>query len=421
MGDEIPLCPLCHTPRMPRKKGDAWFWGCQNYLTCTAPTTTAPQDAAVEAAPNPGRPRQDPGERMSSPPGQDLGQRHGKGNHVPTVWSHHQRQRRDYRDQQVDPTATDDHRDTVSLQPKCGWAHGVGPIAGRDRRGQTIAGGSPRGSTSRSGQSGRISMPVGRTCGRNRQAQEPDGSESGLSRSLKTGQRKRLLGKIKITQKVWAKWNEASEERERQGKRSHHSPVHRFCEVTTTRVRAVLQRAPTDLRGGTFRQHSRVLVATLRFQVNPLTSSQILHAAMYKILRGASVLLRALSTTEDREARELLVEIQQQPEVLVLRGPAIAITDVGTASEFLADGWPTESVSRVVRAARTKQEYHEKERAEHALCTHIQDEMPTFDVSQPRIRESRNVNLPQRRQNLETTRTKRKNNRSLTPCQCEGK
>ena len=194
-----------------------------------------------------------------------------------------------------------------------------------------------------------------------------------------------------------------------------------FCEVTTTRVRAVLQRAPSDSRGGTFRRHSRVLVATLCFQDNPLTSSQILHAAMYKILRGASVLLRALSTTEDREARELLVEIQQQPEVLVLRGPAIAITDVGTASEFLADGWPTESVSRVVRAARTKQEYNMKERAEHALCTHIQDEMPTFDVSQPRTRESRNVNLPQKRQNLETTRTKRKNNRSLTPCQCEGK
>ena len=163
MGDEIPLCPLCHTPRMPRKKGDAWLWGCQNYLTCTAPTTTAPQDAAVEAAPNRGRPRQDPSERMSSPFGQDLGQRHGEGNHVPTVWSHHQRQGRDYKDQEVDPTATDDHRDTVSLQPECGWAHGVGPIARRDRRSQTIAGGSPRGSTSRSSQSGRISMPVGRT------------------------------------------------------------------------------------------------------------------------------------------------------------------------------------------------------------------------------------------------------------------
>ena len=25
-GAEIPTCPLCHTPRMPRIKGDAWFW-----------------------------------------------------------------------------------------------------------------------------------------------------------------------------------------------------------------------------------------------------------------------------------------------------------------------------------------------------------------------------------------------------------
>ena len=63
-----------------------------------------------------------------------------------------------------------------------------------------------------------------------------------------------------------------------------------------------------------------------------------------------------------------------------LRGPAIATTNVGTATEFLADGWSTESVSRVLRAARTTQENHEKERAEHSRCTYIQDEMPTFDV-----------------------------------------
>ena len=42
MGTEIPVCPLCHSPRMPRRKGDAWFWGCQNNPTCTAPTTTTP-------------------------------------------------------------------------------------------------------------------------------------------------------------------------------------------------------------------------------------------------------------------------------------------------------------------------------------------------------------------------------------------
>ena len=77
---------------------------------------------------------------------------------------------------------------------------------------------------------------------------------------------------------------------------------------------------------------------------------------MFQVLRGAYMPLRALSTTEDQEAQELLHEIQQQPEVFVLSSPAVAITNVGTASEVLADGWSTESVSSVVRAAKTKQD-----------------------------------------------------------------
>ena len=50
---------------------------------------------------------------------------------------------------------------------------------------------------------------------------------------------------------------------------------------------------------------------------------------------------------EDQEVQELLVEIQQQPGVLVFRSPAVAITNV----------------SRVVRAARTKQENNGKLKA----------------------------------------------------------
>ena len=161
MGDEIPLCPLCHTPRMPRKQGDAWFLGCQIYTTRTAPTTTTPPvpqhfkmlllkqqiQAVIDRI---------PGERMPPLFDQALGQWHGKGNHVPTVWSHHQRQGRDHGDQQVDST------DTVSLQPGGGRVHRVGSSAGRDRCGQTIAGGSPCGSTGSPAQSGRSSMPSGR-------------------------------------------------------------------------------------------------------------------------------------------------------------------------------------------------------------------------------------------------------------------
>ena len=92
------------------------------------------------------------------------------------------------------------------------------------------------------------------------------------------------------------------------------------------------------------------------------------------------MLLRVLSTTEIRKAQELLGEIQRQPGLFILSGPAVANTNVVTASEFLADGWSNESVSHVVRAARTKEANNRKERAEHALCSYIQDKMATFDI-----------------------------------------
>ena len=64
----------------------------------------------------------------------------------------------------------------------------------------------------------------------------------------------------------------------------------------------------------------------------------------------------------------------------VLSGPAIVITNVATASMFLAKGWSTESVSRVVRTARTTQEQHEKECAKHACCSHVHDEVTVYDA-----------------------------------------
>ena len=62
----------------------------------------------------------------------------------------------------------------------------------------------------------------------------------------------------------------------------------------------------------------RVLAATLCFQENPHNCLQILHAAMFQVLRGAHMLLRVLSTTESQEAQELLDEIKEQPGVFVL-------------------------------------------------------------------------------------------------------
>ena len=113
-----------------------------------------------------------------------------------------------------------------------------------------------------------------------------------------------------------------------------------FCEVTTTKVHAMLQRVTSDLRGGTFRRHRRVMVATLCFQEKPHWSLQILHAAMFQVLRGAYILLRVLSTTEDQEAQELLVDIQQESGVFILKGPAVAITNMWEqpARSWLMDG-----------------------------------------------------------------------------------
>ena len=140
-----------------------------------------------------------------------------------------------------------------------------------------------------------------------------------------------------------------------------------------------LQHAPSDLRGGTFLQHPRVLVATVGYRENPDRCIQILHAAMFQVLRGAYVLLRVLPVTESQEAQGLLDEIQPQPSAFVLSGAAIVITNVATASAFRADGWSTESVSRVVRTARTRQENNEKERAEHAYHSYIHDEVTISD------------------------------------------
>ena len=95
---------------------------------------------------------------------------------------------------------------------------------------------------------------------------------------------------------------------------------------------------------------------------------------MFQVLRDAYMQLRVLSTTENQEAQELLDEIQQQRGVFVLSGPADAITNVVTASEFLADGLSTESVSRVVIESKTKQGNNGKERAEHSYYSYIQDD-----------------------------------------------
>ena len=89
------------------------------------------------------------------------------------------------------------------------------------------------------------------------------------------------------------------------------------------------------------------------------------------------MLLRLLAVTENQETKWLLDEIQRQPSVCVLSGPATVITNIAAASAFLADGWSTESVSRVV----TRQENNERERAEHEDYSHMHDEVTISDSS----------------------------------------
>ena len=86
---------------------------------------------------------------------------------------------------------------------------------------------------------------------------------------------------------------------------------------------------------------------------------------MFQVSRGAYILLRLLSVTDNQETQWLLDEIQRQPSMYVLSGPATVITNIAAASALLADGWSTESVSRVVRTARTRRENHKSEHAEH--------------------------------------------------------
>ena len=119
-----------------------------------------------------------------------------------------------------------------------------------------------------------------------------------------------------------------------------------FCEATTSKVHAVLQHVPSDLRGGTFLQHPRVLVATVGNQEKPHLSMQTLHAAVFQASRGAYTLLRLLSVTENQETQWLLDEIQRQPSVFVLSGPATVITNIAAASAVLGDFFSAENDQR---------------------------------------------------------------------------
>ena len=96
---------------------------------------------------------------------------------------------------------------------------------------------------------------------------------------------------------------------------------------------------------------------------------QILHAAVFQVFRGAYIPLLLLSVTENQEPQWILDEIQRQPSVSVLSGPATVITNVAANGVLLADGWSTESASRVVRTTRTRRENHERVNTQNTCIT----------------------------------------------------
>ena len=145
---------------------------------------------------------------------------------------------------------------------------------------------------------------------------------------MTAGQKKRLLGGIRRTNAMWENGMKPSWRRRKL--QDIRIQCVDFCEATTSKVHAVLQHAPFDLRGGTLRQHPRVLVATVDYQEKPHLCMQILHAAVFQVSRGTHILLRLLSVTDNQETQWLLDEIQRQPSVYVLSGPATVFTNTAS-------------------------------------------------------------------------------------------
>ena len=161
---------------------------------------------------------------------------------------------------------------------------------------------------------------TGTSDGGNVPDQETVGGELGASRSMRTSQKKRLLGGIKKTRATWERWYEAIKEEEKlQSNRDITVQCIDFCEATTSNVHAVLQYAPSDLRGGTFLRRPRVLMATVDYQESPHRCTQILHAAIFQAFRGAYTPLRVLAVREGQERHDLL-DIERHSPTLTREG-----------------------------------------------------------------------------------------------------
>ena len=91
-----------------------------------------------------------------------------------------------------------------------------------------------------------------------------------------------------------------------------------------------------------------------------ITKKSHTSACRYSMPRGVLKLLRLLAVTENQETQCGFWTRFNGSRVCM-------ITNITAASAFLADGWSTESVSRVVRTTRTKQENNDREHATRKL------------------------------------------------------
>ena len=107
------------------------------------------------------------------------------------------RQGRNHGNQQVHTAGVGVRREGSTSQPEDGGTHRTGSIARRGQLSQEVAGRGLFGGTICPEQSDRNSIPTGTGDGEDVPDHETVGGELGASRSMKTGQKKRLLGGIK--------------------------------------------------------------------------------------------------------------------------------------------------------------------------------------------------------------------------------
>ena len=373
MGTEIPVCPLCLTPRMPRRKRDAWFWGCQNYPTCTAPTTTNPPEPLnlqtlllkqKTQAVNDMIPAKGCRHLLVKPWATGTGKgntcqlcgaiTNNKGDITGTSKSVQRKlvndEGKQYPNRTMEGrTELDLVQDEVDEAKRLLEEAHVEVQAAKNKVTEAAF---------RAGQAMEDVAQIKKLLEAN---SEPAGfweASGGQKPSGENGKRP-----------SWKRRNSRTSGYGMSIPGGHN--IESACSSTAR---------PFDLRGGTFRQHPRVLVATVDYQEKPHLCMQILHAAVFQVSRGAYILLRLLSVTDNQETQWLLDEIQRQPSVYVLSGPATVITNIAAASALLAGGWSTETVSRVVRTARTRRENHEREHAQHVYYSHTHDRVTISDA-----------------------------------------